>query len=146
MCSASVAHHSYQDADQFVYHRLSCRRRTVWHWRRHTHTRLMALCPGLPGWAGTRKVKPIWILMKQETVSGSGSGISWGTCKSAPRSRQITKPAPTLSFLQAGCPSCHPNNSVKSTEGTYTEWEQKKMVNILVLYRSHLTCFMLNIK
>ena len=24
----------------------------------HTHTRLTALCPGLPGWAGTRKVKP----------------------------------------------------------------------------------------
>jgi len=22
----------------------------------HTHTHLMALCPGLPGWAGTRKV------------------------------------------------------------------------------------------
>ena len=41
----------------------------------HTHTRLMALFPGLPGWAGTRKVKPIWILQKQETVSGSG--ISW---------------------------------------------------------------------
>jgi len=38
----------------------------------HTHTRLMALCPGLPRWAGTRKVKPIWILLKQETVSGSG--------------------------------------------------------------------------
>ena len=28
--------------------------------------------PGLPGSAGTRKVKPIWILLKQETVSGSG--------------------------------------------------------------------------
>jgi len=27
-----------------------------------THTRLTALCPGLPGWAGTRKAKPIWIL------------------------------------------------------------------------------------
>jgi len=38
-------------------------------------TRLTALCPGLPGWAGTRNVKPIWILLKQETVSGSG--ISW---------------------------------------------------------------------
>jgi len=37
----------------------------------HTHTRLTALFPGLPGWAGTRKVKPIWI----ETVSGRG--ISW---------------------------------------------------------------------
>jgi len=44
----------------------------------HTHTRLTALCPGLPGWAGTRKVKPIWILLKQETVSGSG--ISWDIC------------------------------------------------------------------
>ena len=41
-----------------------------------THTpRLTALFPGLPEWAGTRKVEPIWILLKQETVSGSG--ISW---------------------------------------------------------------------
>ena len=79
----------------------------------NTHTyRLMALCPGLPGWAGTRKVQPIWILMKQETVSGSG--ISWTICKSAPRSRQITTPAPHHSFLQAGCPSCRPTNSVKA--------------------------------
>jgi len=38
----------------------------------HTHTRLTALCPGLPRWAGTRKVKPTWILLKQERVSGSG--------------------------------------------------------------------------
>ena len=52
----------------------------------------MALFPGLPGWVGTRKVKPIWILLKQETVSGSG--ISWAICKSAPGSRQITTPAP----------------------------------------------------
>jgi len=47
---------------------------------------------GLPGWAGTRKVKPVWILLKQETVSGSG--INWAICKSAPHSRQITTPAP----------------------------------------------------
>jgi len=32
----------------------------------------MALCPGLPRWAGTRKVKPISILLEQETVGGSG--------------------------------------------------------------------------
>jgi len=38
----------------------------------HTHTRVTALFPGLPGWAGTRKEKPIWILLDQETVSGSG--------------------------------------------------------------------------
>jgi len=51
----------------------------------HTH-------PGLPGWASTRKVNPIWILPKQETVSGSG--ISWAICKSASCSRQMTTPAP----------------------------------------------------
>jgi len=47
-----------------------------------THARLMALFQGLPGFAGTRKIKPIWILLKQETVSGSG--ISGAMCKSAP--------------------------------------------------------------
>jgi len=47
----------------------------------HTHTRLTAIFPGLPRWASTRKVKPIWILLKQETVSGNG--ISWAICKSA---------------------------------------------------------------
>ena len=52
-------------------------------------------------------------LLKQETVSGSG--ISWAICKSASRSRQITTPAPHHSvFLQAGCPSCRPTNSVKA--------------------------------
>ena len=63
----------------------------------YTHTRLTALYPGLPGSASTRKVKPIWILLKQETVSGSG--ISWAVCKSAPRSRQITTPKPHHSVL-----------------------------------------------
>jgi len=62
------------------------------HTHTHTHTGLTALFPGLPRWAGTRKVKPVWILWKQEAVSGSG--ISWAVCKSTPRSRQITMPAP----------------------------------------------------
>ena len=39
-----------------------------------------------------QKVIPNWILLKQETMSGSG--ISWAICKSAPRSRYITTPAP----------------------------------------------------
>ena len=56
------------------------------------HTPVTSLYPGLPRWAGTRKVKSIWILLKQETVSGSD--ISWAICKSAPRSRQIAMPAP----------------------------------------------------
>ena len=64
--------------------------------------------------ASTRKVKQIWILLKQETASGSGT--SWAICKSASRSRQITMPASHPSFLQTGCPSCHPTNSVKATK------------------------------
>ena len=60
----------------------------------NTQTRLMALFPGLPGWARARKVKSIWVLLKQETEWHCGSGFSWAICKSAPRSRQITMPAP----------------------------------------------------
>ena len=87
-------------------HRINCT-------NTHTHSRLTALFPGLPGRAGTRKAKPIWILLKQETVSGNA--ISWAICKSAPCSRQTTTPAPQpLCFLQAGCPSCRPTNSVKA--------------------------------
>jgi len=37
-----------------------------------------------------------------------------------PRSRQITTPAPhaLLGCLEAGCPSCHPTNSVKALKAT----------------------------
>jgi len=62
----------------------------------HTYTCLTALCPELPRSAGTTKVKPIWILLKQEIVSGSG--ISWVVLKSAPRSRQITRHTHTHLF------------------------------------------------
>jgi len=75
---------------------------------------------GTTGWAGTRKVKAIWILLKQETVSGNG--ISWAVCKSAPRSRQMTTPVPHhSSFLQAGCPSCRPINSVKALKASIAQ-------------------------
>ena len=81
----------------------------------HTHTRLTALCLGLPRWADTRKVKPIWILLKQETVSGSG--ISWAIYKSAPRSRQITTQHPTTQFFTGRMPFLPPNQQRQSTEG-----------------------------
>jgi len=79
-----------------------------------THTRLMALCPGLPGWAGTRKIKLIWILLKQETVSGSG--ISWAICKSTPLSRQITTSAPhhSVFYRPDALPAAQPTDSVKA--------------------------------
>jgi len=70
------------------------------HNQKHTHV-LRPFFRDYPG-EPTRKVKPMWILLKQETVSG----------------RQTeTTPAPHHSvFLQAGCPSCHPTNSFKASK------------------------------
>jgi len=99
----------------------------VWLGHIHTHTRLTALCLGLPGRAGTRKVKPIWILLEQETVSGSG--ISWAIGKSAPRSRQITTPT-TQVFLQAGCPSCRPTNSVKALKAFVSDLDNNNTTTV----------------
>jgi len=65
--------------------------------------RLTALCLGLPGWAGTRKAKPVWILLKQETVDGSG--ISW-----AYASLHLTLFTGRMHFLP-------PNRQRQSTEG-----------------------------
>ena len=81
------------------------------------HTHLAVLCPGLPGSAGTRKVKPVYVLLKQETVSGSG--ISWAICKSAPRSRQITTPAPHHSVFTGRMPFLPPNQQRQSTERNF---------------------------
>jgi len=86
----------------------------------HTHTPvLMALFPGLPRWADTRKVKPIWILLKQETVSGSG--ISWAICKSASCSRQITTPAPHRSvfYRPDALPAAQPTASKHWRQSRY---------------------------
>jgi len=74
----------------------------------HTHTHPHAFNGPLSGTtqvSGTRKVKPIRILLKQETVSGNH-----------------TSTAP-LSFLQARCPSCHPTNSIKALKAH--KWVRK---------------------
>ena len=86
------------------------------HTHTHTHTRLTALFPGLPRWAGTRKGKLIWILLKHETVSGSS--ISWAMCKSAPRSRQITTPAPHHSVF------CRPDALPAAEPTASKHWKQ----------------------
>ena len=97
----------------------------------HTHTRLTALCMGLPRWAGTRRVKPIWILLKLETVSGSG--ISWATCKSAPCSRQIAMPAPLHSvfYRPDALPAAQPTASKHwrySHKNPDISWEKQSIL------------------
>ena len=62
--------------------------------------------------------KTIWILLKQEAVSGSG--ISWAVCKSAPCSRQTTTPAPHHSVIYRphALLAAQPNQQLQSTEDT----------------------------
>ena len=98
-----------------------------------THTRLTALFLGLPRWTGTRKVKPTWILLKQETVSGSG--ISWAICKSASYSTQITTPAPhpSVVYRPDALPAAQcPTDSVKAL--TYLHWPMNEILAVCFAY------------
>jgi len=86
----------------------------------HTHTQSFycsfGVCPGLPGWDGTRKVKPgrvkpIWIYWsKRWWVAVASAGLYASLHLIPDNDANI----PSLRFLQAGCPSCHPTNSVKA--------------------------------
>ena len=58
----------------------------------------------------------------------SGSGISWAICKSAPRSRQTTTPAPHHSkFFTGRMPFLLPNQQHQSTEGKQDKQLQTDM-------------------
>jgi len=79
----------------------------------HTHTHLMTLCPGLPRWAGTTKVKTIWILLKQEWQWHQLGHMHICT------SLQTGNHASTsqLSFFTGRMPFLPPNQQRQSTEG-----------------------------
>ena len=77
----------------------------------YTHTRLTAFFSGTTRVSRCQKGKTnldfYWSKRHWVAVASAGP------C--APRSRQITMPVPHYSsFLQAGCPSCHPTSSVKA--------------------------------
>ena len=107
------------------------------HFDDNTHARLTALFPGLSRWAGTRKVKPIWILLKQETVSGSG--ISWAICKSAPHSRQITMPAPhhSVFYRPDSLPAAQPTASKhwRQNFDDKNQWKKRKNIKKIWLHK-----------
>jgi len=75
----------------------------------------MTLFLGLPRVTWYEKGRTNQDLVKQQTVSGSGVG--WAICKSAPRSRQITMPAPHHSVFcrPDALPAAHIHR--RSTEG-----------------------------
>ena len=79
---------------------------------KHTHTRLTALFPGLPRRASTRKVKPIWILLKQEMLSGPYASLHL-----APDRQPHQLPSPHHSVFTGQMPFLPPNQQRQSTEG-----------------------------
>ena len=99
------------------------------HARTHTHP-FNGFFQDYPGEPVPAKVKPIWILLKQETVSGSG--ISWAICKSAHHSRQITMPAPHHSVFKGRMPFLPPNQQRQSTECTYAQrdWQIRNTMTL----------------
>ena len=81
-----------------------------------THTHLTALCPEVPAWASTGKVKPIGILLKQETVSGSD--IIWAIYASLHLTPdRWPRQHPTTQFFTGCMPFLPPNRQRQSTEG-----------------------------
>ena len=80
-------------------------------------TRLTALCPWLPGWAGTRKVNQSGFYWSKRQWVAVASAGPYASLHLAPDRHHAS--TPPLSFLQAGCPSCRPTNSVKALKAWY---------------------------
>jgi len=72
---------------------VSCMSWYVHMYTTHTHTNLTALFPGVPTWASNRKVKPIWILLKQETAAVASAGPYIQVCTSIQTDNHASTPA-----------------------------------------------------
>ena len=69
--------------------------------------------PGGPGLAGTRKY-PFWILLQLRVMEVV---VTTGAIRRANLQSNVITNEPTPSFLQAGCLSFRPINSVKAMKG-----------------------------
>ena len=89
----------------------------VWHTHTHTHTRLTALFLGLPRWASSRKVKPMWILLKQETVASAGP---YASLHLAPDRQSHQHPTTLVFYRPDTLPAAQPTASKqwRGIEGT----------------------------
>ena len=94
---------------------------THMHARTHAHTHpFSGPFLGLPRWAGTRNAKPIWIYF----TGARDSEWQWHQLGHMQVYTLLQTDnhanTPPLSFLQTGCPSCHPTNSVKALKANFS--------------------------
>jgi len=91
----------------------------------HTHTRLTALFPGLPRWAGTRKVKTNYWSKRQ--------WVAWhqlGHMQVCTLLQTDTMPAPHHSVFTGRMPFLPPNQQRQSTEGWISDMHHR--CNLLI--------------
>jgi len=86
------------------------------HHHNHTAPQLFySPFPGRPGWAGARR-ELLDFMVQGEIYRGRHTDHS-AECHSVWINQCAPPPSPHI-FLQAGCPSCHPTNSVKALKAT----------------------------
>ena len=83
----------------------------------HTHTCLMALCPGLPGWAGTTKVKPVDFTEARDSEWHWHQLGRMQVCILLQTDNHAS--TPPLSFFTGRMPFLSPNQQCQSTEGKW---------------------------
>jgi len=90
--------------------------------------------PGPPGWAGARKE------LLDFTVQGKinkGRHTDHLAGRHSIRTNQCPPPPSPHIFLQAGCPSCRPTNSVKALKAGWPQNKRKKFPWFSRLFQSH---------
>jgi len=102
-----LVHPVYDDNNATVY---------TTHTHTHTHIRLMALCPGLPGSAGTRKVNQSGFYWSKRQWVAVASARPYASLHIA---LDRTTPAPHHSVFTDRMPLLPPNQPRQSTEGTF---------------------------
>ena len=101
----------------------------------YTHTRFTAHFPGIPRWAGTRKVTNL------DFTEARDSEWQWHqlghmqVCTSLQADNHAS--TPPLCFLQAGCLSCRPTNSVKALKAYVT-----RLMHYISFYQQSVTHFL----
>jgi len=83
----------------------------------NNNTRLLALCPRVPRWAGTRKVKPVWIYWRKNQWVAVASSGPYASLNIAP-DRQPCQP-PTTKLFTGQMPLLHPTNSTRALKALF---------------------------
>ena len=98
----------------------------------HHHNRFMALYPGPPGLAGTRR-ELLDCMVQGKIIRDRHTDYQAG--RHSIRTNQCPSPSSPYVFLQAGCPSCRPTNSVKALKAKQVH--NKSITNQTVVQQLH---------